>query len=157
MGCHFLDLGCGTDVEADDDGLGGRGQQDVGLGDGACAAMDHVDRDLVGTGLLQGSLHGFKRALHVCLDHQVERFLLVVACACQEGLKGNLGLAGQLLLALGNCPGVGNAAGHFFVLNGRKFLACHRHAGEALHFHRNGRTGFLDLFALVVQQGTHAA
>jgi hypothetical protein len=40
-------------VEAEDDGLGGGGQHDVGFGDGAHGAVDDLQRDLVGFDLVQ--------------------------------------------------------------------------------------------------------
>ena len=69
---HFLDLGRGPDVEPDDDGIGGRCQQNVGFGDGPGTAVDEGDLDLVRGQLAQGFGDCFKGALHVGLQKQVE-------------------------------------------------------------------------------------
>ena len=44
---HSLGGGVRTDVEADDDGVGGAGQHDVALVDGAHAAVDDPDADFL--------------------------------------------------------------------------------------------------------------
>jgi hypothetical protein len=45
----------GPDVEAEDDGVGGRGQRDVVLGDRADAAVDDPQRDLGSTSILSSA------------------------------------------------------------------------------------------------------
>ena len=55
-------------VEADDDRVRRRGQQDVAFVDGAHAGVDHADLDLVVGELLQGLGQHFGRAAHVGLD-----------------------------------------------------------------------------------------
>ena len=69
-------LAVGTDVEADDRGVGGRGERDVVLGDATDGAVHEADLDLVALESTQRLGHRFERALHVGLEDQVERRLL---------------------------------------------------------------------------------
>ena len=63
-------IAVGADVEADDDGVAGRGEQHVELVDGADAGMDDADLDLVVAQLQQRVGQHFGRALHVGLDDE---------------------------------------------------------------------------------------
>ena len=66
---HLARLGVGPDVEAQDRRLRRRSQGDVGLGDGADAAEQDADLDLVGADPLEAGGECLERALHVGLDH----------------------------------------------------------------------------------------
>src|SRR5829696_439903 len=61
-----------ADVEADDDGVGGRGEHDVGLVDAARGGADHIDDDLVLRELRDLVLERFERSGHVGLEQDVE-------------------------------------------------------------------------------------
>ena len=58
----------GTDVEANNDRIGGVRQHDVRLADRADCAMDHLDPHLVVGQLLQRLLDSLDRTLNVRLD-----------------------------------------------------------------------------------------
>src|SRR5699024_7519618 len=68
-GSFFLGDVVGTDVEADDDGVGSVSQIHVGLADGADADVDNPHPDLLVGQHLQRLLDGLGRALYVGLDH----------------------------------------------------------------------------------------
>ena len=76
---HVLEIGqlpglaVRTDVEADDRGVGGGGQRDVVLGDAADGAVDEGELHLVALELAEALGERLERALHVGLQHQVER------------------------------------------------------------------------------------
>ena len=55
-------LAIGPDVEADDDGVRGGGEQDVGLGDGADAGVQDADANLLGGHALRASRRGLRRS-----------------------------------------------------------------------------------------------
>ena len=61
-----------ANVESDDNGLGGRGQHDVGLGDRP-RGLDHIDFDDRGH-LFQGFADGFDGPLDISLKDNVEFF-----------------------------------------------------------------------------------
>ena len=66
-------VGVGPDVEAEDDRARRLGEQDVALGDGADAAVDHVHPHLAGAELRQRVGQRFGRAALVGLDDDAER------------------------------------------------------------------------------------
>ena len=75
---HLLLLGLlatlarGTDVEADDDGVGGGGQGDVGLGDAAHGRVHDVDAHLGLIHLVEGVAQSLDGALDVGLHDEVQ-------------------------------------------------------------------------------------
>ena len=78
---HLLRLALGPDVEADDDGVRGRRQQHVALGDGADAGAQHLDANLFVRKLGQQIVEHFHRALHVALEDDVQ-FLHAAILSC---------------------------------------------------------------------------
>ena len=155
---HVLDLGCGPHVEADDDGLRGRSQQNVGFCNGAGAAVHHVDAHFFGALLEQGFGDGFQAALNVGLEHEVEGQGLLIGLALgQEGFQSHARFRGKVAFTLLDGARVGDAAGQLFVADHKEFLAGFRHAFKALYFHRQRGAGVLDLLALIAHEGAHTA
>ena len=149
--------GIGTDVKAHDDGLGRGGQHHVGLVDGAHAAVDDADADLVVAQLLQGGLHGLHAALHVGLDDEVQVLHLAGLDLTEQILQRHLG---DRRVGLGLLLGLAllhQLAGQLLVGHGVERSAGGRGLAEAgdLHGHAGARLG--DALALVVDHGTDAA
>jgi len=100
---------------------------------------------------------GFERTLDIGLEHQVQDLGLGIGLAGQEGFQRHLGGLAELAFALLGGPGLGDAAGDLFVLDHGEGFAGLGHALEALDLHRHGRSGLLDLVALVVEERPHPA
>ena len=66
-------LAVGADVEADDRGIGSRGQRDVVLGDAAHGPVDEGELDLIALQFPETFGHGLERTLDVRFEHEVER------------------------------------------------------------------------------------
>ena len=105
-------VGVGPDVEAEDDGAGGLGEQDVALGDGADAAVDHVDPHLAGAELGQRVGQRLGRAALVRLDDDAERGDLALLERAAEVLERLVpfGAPAVLRLALEPLPLLGDLA-----------------------------------------------
>src|SRR4030081_2488294 len=63
-------LGLGLDVEAEHDGVGGRGEHDVGFVDGTDRSVDDLETHLVGRQPFQRLRQRLDRSLHVGLEHE---------------------------------------------------------------------------------------
>ena len=147
----------GADVEAHDDGLRRGGQHHVGLVDGAHAAVDDPDPDLVVAELLQRGLHGLHGALDVGLDDDVQILHLTGLDLAEQILQRDLGnrgvgLGAGLLLAL-----LHQLPGQLFVGHGVEGGAGGGSLGQAGDLHRHGGTGGCQLLALVAHHGPDAA
>src|SRR5437773_2646708 len=68
--CEFGGFSFRPDVEADDDGVRGRGQQHIGFGNCADARMQDANLHLVGAQLVQHLRQRFLRALYVALQDE---------------------------------------------------------------------------------------
>ena len=150
--------GIGAHVEAEDDGLRGRGQIHVRFGDAADHAVNHLDLDLVGGKFLKRHGQRLDRALDVGLDDQVEY----------------LGIGARLLHLLEHISELGGAGRqlHVFELaltvqcdfarltlafDHHDFVAGVRHARESLHLDRDRRTGRFHRPAILVRHRTHTS
>src|SRR5699024_10582684 len=100
-GSLFLGDVVGADVEADDNGVGGVGQVDVRLADGADAGVDDPHPDFVVGQLFEGLLDGFGRALDVGLDHDGQLLHVVLGHLGEQVIQGDLLEGGELLFAGG--------------------------------------------------------
>ena len=102
-----------TDVEADDHGLRGRRQHDVGLVDAADTGEDDLDLDLGMRDVAQGFFQGLHRAAHVALDDQrqfLDPALLEAAVELVQAARAAAAL-GQLLVRGGGWCAVRPSAG----------------------------------------------
>ena len=104
-------------LEADDDGVGGGGQQDVGLGDGSHCLVDHVHVNLFGGELDEGVGQGLDGAVHVSLDDDVELLEVAYRDAAADLLEGDVLLGPQALDAEQLLALVGQVLGLALVLN----------------------------------------
>ena len=130
-------------VEADDRGVGGFGQRDVGFGDAADAGMHDARPDFVGAELFERRDDGFDRALHVALDDERE-FLaarrLELAHHVGERTARRTAARGDLVALLALAI-FGDLAGARFGLDDRDAVAGFRRAGEAQNLDGEARTG----------------
>ena len=142
--------GVGANVEAHDDGAGGRGQQDIAFVDGADARMDDPNPDFLVAQLLQGGLHGLGRALNVGLDDQRQLLHFALLHLGEEVVEGHLllKLGGGVLLCLTAL--LHQLPGHPLIGNGVELVAGGGHVGKAGDLHRHGGAGGLDGTTLVV-------
>ena len=76
----------------------------------------------------------------------------------EEILQRDLGAGGFLAQGLGFLAALlGQVARGLFVLHDAEFQARFRHAVQAEDLHRHRRAGFLEAFALLVDERAHAA
>ena len=149
--------GVGTDVEADDNGVGCGGQKNVGFVHGAHAGVDHLDPDLVVAQLQEAGLQSFGRALDVGLHDEVQVLHLSLLHHGEEVVQSDLGveLGGGVLLRLAAL--LHQLSGHALVGDGVEFVARGGDIGQTGDFHRDGGTGGLYGAALVVGHHPNAA
>ena len=152
-----LGLGVGTDIEAHDDGVGGGGQHDVALVDGAHCAVDDPDVDLLVAQLLQRDLDGLGGALNIGLDDDVQVLHLALLDLAEQVVQTDLlhrAVHGVLLLLLAL---LGQLAGHALVGDHIEVVTGLGHLGHTDDLHGHGGTGVLQLSAAEVGHGTDAA
>src|SRR5690606_29088342 len=148
----------GTDVEADDGGVGGRRQLRVGLGDAAHAGADDVDPDRLGRQRGERFLQRLHRTLHVGLDDQRQAELAFAGAQLRHDVFHPVAaLRDQARLAALDVTLLGDVLGQALVLDHDEIVAGVGHARQAQDLHRDGRTGRLDLRTGLVEQCTHAA
>src|SRR5215207_3961024 len=148
-----------ADVEAEHDGVGRRGQVDVGLGDPADAGAHDLHLHLGLRQLRDLVLERLERAGDVGLEHQVEVLDLAAARLVEDRLERHLlaGAAGLRLALQAEAALVGELARAAVVLDHAHVLARLGHAVEAEHLDRLRRPRLLHPAALVVVQRAHAA
>ena len=121
--------------------------------------MDDARADLFGAELFEGGHDRLHGTLHVALDDERE-FLAArrlelghhVRKRTARRTAAHGGLFALLPLAI-----FGDFTGAGLALDDRDAIACVRRAGEAEHFHREGRRRRGHVSALVIEQGAHAA
>ena len=154
-------LAVGTNVEADDGGVGRRRQRDVVLRHATDRAVHEGQLHLVALQALQALGDGFERTLHVGLQHQVQgghfagldlrEHVLQLHATLNAGVAA-LGLGAQTLFAR-----FADGSGGLFVGSHTELVTGVGHARQTEHLHGGGGAGFLDLLALVVDHGAHAS
>ncbi len=105
----------------------------------------------------QRRLDGLQRAAHVCLDHDVEGFLLARRHALEHVVELRRLLPLQLAVACLVLTVLGHFARPLLAFDHRKQVTGIRRAIEAQDLHRNTRSGFGDVLAVFIQHGAHAA
>ena len=128
-------------MEADDDRIRGLGEQHVGIGDGAHAAVHHLDLDLGRRQLRQSIRQRFRRAALVGLDDDPQRRRAALGALGHEVLERlHPSRATVLRLALEPLALLRDVARRRRVGHDLEGVARLRHAFEAQHLHRRGRT-----------------
>jgi hypothetical protein len=149
----------GPDVEAEDDGVGGRGQRDVVLGDRADAAVDDPQRDLgVDLDLEQGVLDRLDGTADVALEDEVELGVLTLLEAVEQRLEGRPATAlRQRGVALPGRAALGDLAGDAVLVDDEEVVAGAGDPGEAEDLHGLARARLGDVLAALVEHGADAA
>src|SRR6185437_5645770 len=97
------------------------------------------------------------RTLHVTLDQDVERLLLLALAHLGDDVLEPVALADHPRLAPLELALLRHFAGQPLVLDADEVVAGLRHAGQTEHLHRDRRAGFGDLLAGLVYERAHAA
>ena len=152
-----LRQGLGTDVEAHDDGLRGRGQHHVGFVDGAHAAVDDAHANLVVAKLLQRGFDSLHAALHVGLDDQVQVLHLTGLDLAEQILQRDLGDRGVGLGLFLGLALLHQLAGQLLVGHGVEGSAGGGGLAEAGDLHGDAGAGIGHALPLVAHHGADAA
>ena len=153
----LLRLARGAHVEADDDGVGGRCQRDVGLGDAAHGRVHDVDAHLGLVHLLERVAQRFDGALHVGLHDEVQVGLLALLDAVEQVVQAHVALGFLLGQAGAQRAFLGQLAGVALVLEHAELVARGGHAVQAQDLHRIGGTGRIDVLAMRIHQRADTA
>src|SRR5690606_36110211 len=154
---HLARRGIGTDVEAEDHGVGSQRQVGIGLGDTAHATGYDLDLDFVVAQLVQRALQCFQRTAHVGLDDDIERLLLALAHVLEHVLQLGRLLTGQLDLAELALTEQRDFPRLLLVSHHGHLVTRFRGAIQAEDRDGNGRAGFFHQVAVFVKHGTHPA
>src|SRR6478609_8271179 len=152
-------LALGPDVEADDDGVGGHREVDVVQRDRTDTAVDDPQVDLVAdVDLQQGVLERLDRTRHVTLEDEVEG----VDLARSEGLvevleRDALAALGEARRTRRGLTTLGDLAGRAVVGGHEERVTGAGDRRQAEHHDRTRGSGLLDVVAVLVEHGTHAA
>ena len=147
-----------SDVEADDDRLGGRREQHVVGGDRADAAVQHRRLHLGRADLLDRVAQHFERALHVGLEHHGEILDLALFDLAEELLQREPGAGrDEVLLARLLLAELDDAARLLFVADDLEGIAGLRDVGESGDFSGGRRTGLECTLAAIVAHRAHAS
>ena len=87
---HLLDFGARPYIEADDDGIGGRGEQDIRFADGARSLVQHSHLDLTGGQLFRRLGKRFKGSLYVGADDHPQLLDITLAHLLEQLIQRNL-------------------------------------------------------------------
>ena len=138
--------------KADDDGVGGAGQQHIGFGNIAAAGVENPHPGLGVGQPFQGLAHRLDAALHIGFQHQVKLFNIPGVNLLDHFLQGQgagLGLLGGFEPFPVGSRGTGQALGG----KDRHQIPGFGQGTEPQHFGRRARLHFLDHPAAVVGQG----
>src|SRR5689334_16435171 len=149
--------GIGTHVEAEQYSVGGQCQVGIGFGDTTDAATDHTHLHFVVTQAVQGAVQRFQRTTDVGFEDDVERLLLFLAHAFEDVFQLAGVSASQFDFAELALTEQSHFTGFLLVGNHAHLVASVRGTVQAGDLDRDGRTGFLDWLAVLVEHGTHAA
>ena len=132
--CQLGGLALGAHVEADDDGVGGRGQQDVAFRNGTDAGVDDLDAHLLGGHADQRIGQHFDRAGDVALDDEGQVFDAGGANLLGKAFQRDAGALGQLGVALLHLAVLGDALGLVAVGDDQEGVAGVGHGFQAEDF-----------------------
>ena len=123
---------------------------------------DETDLDLVAFELAQTLGDGFERTVDVGLDHHVEGGSLAALDLFEDvfelgATRQGMSLATEARLALPMLTRISHTTGDLLGGGDHELVAGPRNIGKAEHLNRCGRACFLDVFALVVDEGANAA
>src|SRR5471032_2223637 len=147
----------GTHVEAEQYSVGGQCQVSVGLGDTTNPATDNTHLHFVVTQAVQGTVQRFQRTTDVGFEDDVKRLLLFLAHVLEDVFKlASMG-ASQFDFAELALTEQSHFTGFLLVGNHAHLVASVRGTVQAEDLDRDGRTGFLDRLAVLVEHGPYTA
>ena len=117
--------------------------------------MNHADLNFIGRKFGQSVNQSFLRALNVGLDNQGQG-LLAFRILTKKPAEFVIDLASQLNVTVLALTVVGQFTSLTLFGNDDEFVTGLRNVGEALNFHRDGRTGALNRLAVFVNHGANA-
>ncbi len=148
-----------ADVEADDDGVGRRGQVDVGLGDRTDTAVDDPQATSSPTSILasessSASTEPDTSPLRIRWSSWLSPFSIEAMKSSRVRRTRRLACIGRALARLAL---LGDLPGHPVVLDDDEVLAGTGHRGQTEHHRRTRRVGLLDVLAVLVEHGPDPA
>src|SRR5471032_2462261 len=147
----------GTHVEAKQYSVGGQRQVSVGLGDTTDTATDNAHLHFVVTQAVQGAVQRFKGTTNVRFEDDVKRLLLCLAHVLEDVFQLAGVSTGQLDFAELALTEQSHFTGFLLVRQHAHLVASVRGTVQAEDLDRDGRTGFLDWLAVLVEHGTYTA
>src|SRR5471032_3133853 len=154
------DLPCasiGTHVEAEQYSVGGQRQVGIGFGDTTDTAADHTHLHFVVTQAIQGAVQRFKGTTNVRFEDDVKRLLLCLAHVFEDVFQLAGVSTGQFDFAELALTEQSHFTGFLLVGYYAHLIASVRGTVQAENLDRDGRTGFLDWLAVLVEHGTYTA
>ena len=146
-----------THAKADDDGVGGGGENHVGLGNGTNRRVDDVDAHLGLVHLAERIGERLDGALNISLDDEVKLLELVLVHLIEERLERDVLYLGLLLDAGLERTLVGELLGVTLVLKDAELITGDGHGVEAENLSGVGGTGGVLGLTVLVEHGAHAA
>src|SRR5450830_801314 len=147
----------GTHVEAEQYSVGSQCQVSVGLGDTTDTATDDTHLHFVVTQAVQGAVQRFEGTTNVRFEDDVERLLLCLAHVLEDVFQLAGVSASQFDFAELALTEQSHFTGFLPVRQHAHLVASVRGTVQAEDLDRDGRTGFLDLLAVLVEHGTYTA
>src|SRR5450830_444589 len=147
----------GTHVEAEQYSVGSQCQVSVGLGDTTDTATDDTHFHFVVTQAVQGAVQRFEGTTNVRFEDDVERLLLCLAHVLEDVFQLAGVSASQFDFAELALTEQSHFTGFLLVRQHAHLVASVRGTVQAEDLDRDGRTGFLDLLAVLVEHGTYTA
>src|SRR5450830_859112 len=147
----------GTHVEAEQYSVGGQCQVGIGFGDTTDTATDNTHLHFVVTQAVQGAVQRFEGTTDVRFEDDVERLLLCLAHVLEDVFQLAGVSASQFDFAELALTEQSHFTGFLLVRQHAHLVASVRGTVQAEDLDRDGRTGFLDLLAVLVEHGTYTA
>ena len=153
---HGSRIGVRSDVEADNQGFGGRCQHDIGFIDGAYGRMDNGNTDFIALDTLEGLNESFYRSLNIGFDDDIQFLHFPFLDLFKDIVQGDF-LYVFLFFFLGSrCAEFGDFSGLSFI-HDVEMIACFRHAVHTKDFCRCGRFRIFQFAAVFIGHGTDTA
>src|ERR1039458_5116583 len=154
---QFLSFAFRPHVEADDDGIRCRGEQHIGLGNGAPTPEQDLDLDPVVGHLGQYVAQYLDRALNVALENDIQLFLSGRLQLFRQTFKRDSRTLGKLSFA---CPAFaifGDAARLLAVRHRHQLIAGLRQTFQAENLHRGCGSSSIQGDTPIVEHGANSS
>src|SRR5688572_20921754 len=144
-------------METENNALGCRREHDVGLGDRADGAVNDIQRNFLGFDFLERLDNGFHGTLSVRFDDDFKDLRRVFSQRSEEIFERDLGAGFDVELLGLHRARFRQFAGRAIRLHHAELQTSFRNAVQTQHLHGDGRTGFLEAFAFLVDEGANLA